>query len=589
MTQEDLGQKVSAILGGSAENILREARRSESFARRKAAVDAIEAFARQAAAAPIPSLPWSLHRLYEDVGDRKNFEGPYFERRKALTGLEIAILAGRDADGSLLAALHDFLWAICDEYSWALPAHLHLKHPDPIVPDLFATETGLYIAEALHLLGDRIDPRVATRCHNEIRRRILDSFLGDYPREWWEEGTNNWGAVCAGSIGITFLYEEKDQVRLSAAISRVLVTMDKFLSSFPPDGTCLESVGYWEYGFGFFALFADFIHQWTGGAVDLFDDPRARVIARFPQKVALSATRTVSFADGPRFYSSGGAAATILHRHYGDSVRLCAPDFGRQSATMPNAKPSIWLRKLLWNDPERPSDPLPDGTFFLPDAQWLVIRHNPFAFAALFGNNGAPHNHNDVGSFLLVNGDVEGPMDLGSGEYTKEYFSARRYDIFCNGSQGHSVPIVGGRLQKEGREHGARDVTFAERDGKAVFSGDIAGAYGMEELASLRRKFEIAPANGRATLTDEFAFNGEPMSVTERFVGYVEAKVTGPGKARFGAFCVHFDPTLSASVHKEPMSPHGRMQGSGDMRQVSVLDIEVPAGTKSFTATFMRL
>ena len=99
MTKEDLEQSVSAILGGSSENILREARKPESFARRKAAVDAIEAFARKATAAPIPPLPWSLHRLYEDIGDRKNFEKPYFERRQALAGIEIAILAGRDTDG----------------------------------------------------------------------------------------------------------------------------------------------------------------------------------------------------------------------------------------------------------------------------------------------------------------------------------------------------------------------------------------------------------------------------------------------------------------------------------------------------------
>ena len=580
---------VSQILGpgGSAARILSEARSPASFARRGDVVDVIEAYARKAAVEPIPPLPWSLVRLFADAGNRTRFEKPYFERRKALTALEVAILAGRDADGSLMAALHDLLWAICDEYSWALPAHFSLKRPVPITLDLFASETGLYLAEALHLLGDRIDPRVADRCRAELRRRIFDSFLGDYPNEWWELGTNNWGAVCAGSIGIAFLYEEKDPARLSAALERVLATMDGFLNSFPSDGTCLESVGYWEYGVGFFALFADFVHQYTNGAVDLFDDPRARVIARFPQTVALSATRTVSFADGPRFFSSGSAATTILHRHLPD-IRLCPADFGRPSATMPSAKPSMWLRTFLWNDPARPADPLPDGAFFLPDAQWLVIRHAPFAFGALFGDNGSHHNHNDVGSFLLVDGDEEGPMDLGSGEYTKDYFGSGRYAILCNGSQGHSVPIVGGQFQQAGKNFRAKDVSFEARGGKVSFSGDIAGAYGLEGLASLRRAFEVVPDEGRMSLTDTFAFAGAPMSVTERFVGYADAEVIGPGEARFGVFLLRFDPSLKAVVHTETMSPHGRMQGGDDMKQVMMLDIEVPAGLREFTMGFVR-
>ena len=69
--------------------------------------------------------------------------------------------------------------------------------------DLFASETGFYLAEILHLLGGRLDQRVVTRCRTEIRRRILDSFLSDYHAYWWERGANNWGAVCACSVGIS--------------------------------------------------------------------------------------------------------------------------------------------------------------------------------------------------------------------------------------------------------------------------------------------------------------------------------------------------------------------------------------------------
>lgn len=226
---------LDALLTGSPEAFVAEARNVAGYVRNKAAVDAAEARARKAAAEPLTVLPFSLHRLYADTGDRNTYEALYFDRRKALADLEISILANRDGDGALSTALNDLLWAICDEYTWALPAHLGLlQRPEQITLDLFACETGLYIAEALHLLYDRIDARLAERCRAELRRRILDSFLAEYPAEWWESGTNNWGAVCVGSIGVAFLYEEKDPDRLAAALRRVLATMDAYLSSFPP-------------------------------------------------------------------------------------------------------------------------------------------------------------------------------------------------------------------------------------------------------------------------------------------------------------------------------------------------------------------
>ena len=91
-----------------------------------------------------------------------------------------------------------------------------------------------------------------------------------------------------------------------------------------------------------------------------------------------------------------------------------------------------------------------------------------------------------------------------------------------------------------------------------------------------------------ARITDTFVFNGEPLSVTERFVGYAKVEITGQGEARFGAFKASFGPARKASVHAEPMEPHGRMQGTDETRMVSFLDIEMPAGTEKFEIAFSR-
>ena len=73
------------------------------------------------------------------------------------------------------------------------------------------------------------------------------------------------------------------------------------------------------------------------------------------------------------------------------------------------------------------------------------------AFAIKGGNNGEPHNHNDVGSFLYFIGEEEIISDLGAGEYTKAYFGPERYSVLCCSSRGHSVPIWMERNSAKGK------------------------------------------------------------------------------------------------------------------------------------------
>jgi hypothetical protein len=47
---------------------------------------------------------------------------------------------------------------------------------------------------------------------------------------------------------------------------------------------------------------------------------------------------------------------------------------------------------------------------------------------------------------------------------------------------------------------------------------DMAPAYGLPGLASLKRRFVFDMARGNLTLEDRFVFSGSPLPVTERFV-----------------------------------------------------------------------
>ena len=587
---------VRALENGSPDRLFPGAADPARFARHAAALDVVEKAAREALGTPLPDLPWSKFRLFRDTGDRATFEKPFFARRVRLANLLAAILGGRDTDGALLAALEDAMWETCNEFTWSIPAHLWRAGPrerrmrdERHMLDLFSTETGFYLAEALHFLGDRVDARVAARVRAEIRDRILDSYLGPYETPWWAGGNNNWGAVCAGSIGAAFLYEERDPARLRAALVPVLGTMESFIDSFPEDGACEEGAGYWNYGFGYFALFADLLRDYTDGALDLFQAPGVRRIANFPQAVRLSGNRVASFSDGGRFWHHGGWLQALLRSRFPE-----IPESSGSIAPAPRfTKPGHLLRDFVFCDPATAAAPPPDAVSYLPDAQWLVVRRAPFAFAAQFGNNGVSHNHNDVGSFLLVDGDREGPMDLGRGIYTRQYFGPGRYsdDVLCCGSQGHSLPLVGGARQQPGREFRAAGVRLerAPGDSELVFSGDIAPAYGLPALRSLRRTFRVRPAEGAVSVEDAFDHEGGLPPSVERFIGYEKPILEGPGRARFGAFAVRFDPSFAAEVRSMAFRAPGTAGGLGGAETpVHALDVSVPAGTVSFRIEFFR-
>ena len=581
---------VRALADGSPDRLLPGAANPALLARHTEALDAVESAVRAALGTPLPDLPFSKFRLFGDTGERATFERLFFARRVRLAQLIVAILGGRDSDGALLAALEDTMWETCNEFTWSLPAHLwragspeQRMRDERHMLDLFSSETGFYLAEALHFLGDRLDARVVRRVRAEVRDRTLDSFLGPYETPWWADGRNNWAAVCAGSIGAAFLYEEHDPARLRRAMVHVIGTMEAFINSFPEDGTCEEGAGYWAYGFSYFALFAELLREYTAGALDLFQAPGVRRIANFPQSVRLTPTRVASFSDGGRFWTPGGWLQAVLRAHFPEIPESS----GKLVPSFRVTKSGHFLRDFVLCDPAATAVPLLDAVSYLPDAQWLVVRRAPFAFAAQFGRNFVSHNHNDVGSFLLVDDDREGPMDIGSGQYSRQYFGAERYsdEILCCGSQGHSLPIVGGALQRFGREFRAEDVRLerAPDDAEIVFSGDIAPAYGLPALRSLRRTFRIRPAEGAVCVEDAFDHEGGLPASIERFIGYEKPELEGPGRARFGAFSVSFDPALAAEVRDFPFRPHGAAETT-----VHALDIALPAGTSSFSIAFSR-
>jgi hypothetical protein len=494
-------------------------------------MDAAEQYRRSA----IPALSYSLFKCYDTSGNRLLYEAVFFERRKQLLALALASwLRGRPED---ISALEDRIWAICDEYSWCLPAHmegtsLSPQQGDPgprpekidnsLRLDLFACETGFALAECCAMLENLLSPAVTARARSEVKRRVLKSYM-THGRLWnWELMENNWCAVCAGSIGGAAMYLVEDDTILTEIFHRLFPVLERYINSFSPDGACAEGLSYWTYGLSFYVAFCDLLLLRTDGAINLLEDPRFAPIARFQQQCYFHGGGILRFSDA----DDDNAFRPGLICYLADRVKgVLVPRFpfmeNKGARLIDNCgRFAPALRDLLWTHDKVPLTDDAARRSIFPHAQWFLCSGNDeTGFAAKGGHNGEPHNHNDVGNFIYYKKGRMVLCDLGAGEYTKEYFGDKRYTILCNRSEGHNVPLVNGQGQRTGREFGAADCRFVSaNEDEGVMILDIAPAYQARGLKRLERYFCFDLSGGALTLRDTVEFDGKPLPFTERFI-----------------------------------------------------------------------
>lgn len=521
----------------------------------KKQLDAVRNTAETYESRPIPPLTFSLYGLFDKNGSRSEYERVYFEKRGRLNAFAILSLAGED-DKSI-RRLEDILWSICDEYTWCLPAHLGgrslsadglWEHRHTI--DLFSAETGFALAEITRLLADRLSPLVVNRIRHEIRERILEPYCSIGPMRWWETCDMNWAAVCAGSVGAAAMYLIQEDEKLAPVLHRLLSTMESFLDGFADDGACMEGLGYWYYGFGFFVSFAALLKQRTAGRIDLMKDEKVHRIALFQQICRLGGDRAISFSDSDMKFTYNPGLTCHLNSLYPD-VEIPEEEYMAVFHDDPCHRWAHDIRDLVWGRRVEKTAGAAEQSYYLPDAQWMISRSKgssgAVCFAAKGGNNDEPHNHNDIGGFIFHAGDESLIADIGAGEYTKAYFGPERYSIFCNGSQGHSVPIVGGHFQSAGGEYAAKILEARLSPEMDVFRIDMAGAYKNDNLEALVRSFEFHKGETpRLILRDEYTFKKEAEIIVERFIALRKPELHGNGRVRLtgekGGVEILFDP-----------------------------------------------
>jgi hypothetical protein len=155
--------------------------------------------------------------------------------------------------------------------------------------------------------------------------------------------------------------------------------------------------------------------------------------------------------------------------------------------------------------------------------------------AATALHNAAPHNHNDLGSFVYYRDSRAWITDPGMPIYTAEVYGPNRYDNLLCGSQGHPVPVINGHLQQESSQYRASlAVDHAATDGSKSLRIDLSRAYPDQTLTRFERKLTLS-AHGDLEIADDFEFSKSPGALEEVFTTYLPCEAVGDGVRIGGA------------------------------------------------------
>lgn len=450
-----------------------------------------------------PELTEELYRRFARHGNRTEYQ----DVNRVRLG-RLALFAWAEAlkgDGRFLPPLRTEIERLLGERTWVLPAHdrkLDNLETRVIEVDLMAAMKGWVLGTILHWHGEALGPEVASRARAELRRRVIDPYLRS-AREgpastgmWWLRTGNNWNSVChAGVIG-TALSGAATPAETAEIIACAELNLAYYVNGFTADGYCSEGVGYWNYGFGHFAMLAETVAQATGGTVRLLAGERAARAAVYPWGLQIlpgvfPAYADMNVKDRPLPWFGALAARQLAPAPLG----LAPPPLrvgDLRSQMIYESAMKVFLPGLTPGLPAAAPPQTAGPRHWFDEAQVYVGRaSDAFGASIKGGHNAEHHNHNDVGSFVVALRDRAVLVDPGLEVYTERTFGPRRYESGVLNSFGHAVPRVAGRLQSPGRAFAAvvRAARFSAEEDVIVL--DLRGAYEVPGLVRLERTFTL--------------------------------------------------------------------------------------------------
>jgi hypothetical protein len=488
---------------------------------------------------PLPAWDDDAYLEFSRVGTRPN--GEKMEGRRAAFLEPLVVGECVENQGRYLAKINEILEAYAKEPTWTLPAHdrdLACYNRRHYEVDLRTSTFGLELAEALYLLGDKIDPAVRSDLTAALNQRLIDpiretlatgkgnSWLGSSK----SSDQNNWNAVCLSGVvgGALILLPDKSDRALFVALGEHYST--HYLNSYTADGYCEEGAGYWSYGMERYVVLREEMLQATGGRIDLFSDPRVVAMALYGARIRIGAKAVPCFGDCRFGTTPDVKLLAYCNDVLGLGLKMDPYEMerggGRFVDIFLKATPCATAAKGggLREDPLR--------TFFA-KAGVLTCRPDSASTCKLgigikAGGNGS-HSHNDIGSYSIAVGDDEPTGDPGGPlAYDSKTFGPHRYDYKILNSFGHPVPVVAGQLQIVAAQARPKVLSTSFTPTRDEIKMDITSAYRVPVLKQLIRTMDYSrDGAGEVDLVDEVTFSSA-SSFEEALVTHGDWKQIDP-------------------------------------------------------------
>ena len=440
---------------------------------------------------PWPVLTAGMYASFIRTGSRRECENPYFDRRRRLCSAVLHVcLTGTE---EYLPDVEDGVVLLCEESAWAISAHANLsgEHPFPdergSIVDLFAAQTAMILSFAAQLLEGVLHPDLYERIRREVERRVLRPFM-ENDGEWWmgftRKDLNNWTPWIISNI---LMSANVWRFGGTALVERACMMLDRWLDCVPEDGGCDEGAGYWNMAGGAFLDCLMALESMCG--VDLWQDEKVRRMMAYPELVYLGNGWFANFADCDARPYISGERLQYAGEKTGNAalIRMGAEMWGSPLKELNDTPHLSRVLMRIFSKPAQAEAVAEDWrSVWLPDLQVFISDKDGMTVAMKGGHNNESHNHNDVGSFLVMAHDEMQVVDAGNMVYTAKTFSAQRYELWNCRAMYHNVPMIGGYEQQAGAQYAAGDVQ-ADVLGMTL---DLAAAYpGESGVLQCRRSF----------------------------------------------------------------------------------------------------
>lgn len=452
---------------------------------------------------PVPELTLMDYRQFTSSGNRTLFEKKYFDRRKRLGTLILAEMI--ENKNRYIDAILQYLYSICEETTWCLPAHntyerdkVQDEFPDASRPvlDLFACETGATLSTALYLMGDQFDARslnIRRTLMKNLHERIEVPYLNSH--FWWMgkdgEPMNNWTIWCTQNVLITFFLGDFPSESRKSAFTKAMKSMDYFLGAYGEDGCCDEGAQYYRHAALCLFQSMNLLDAVTGDHFHaLYGESKIRNMASYIHKVHVDDEFYINFSDCSPIAGRAGVREYLFADACGldDLKSFAAEDAKKESEKVLSDTSAFYdrvqtylRRSELLNFHESAS---PAEDTFFPSVGLFIARGGKLVLAVKAGDNDDSHNHNDTGSITVYKNGKPLLIDVGVESYTKKTFSPRRYEIWTMQSAFHNVMTFNGCGQKNGPEYRAAMVSHELDKTRSLISMELHGAY--DEKAELQ-------------------------------------------------------------------------------------------------------